>query len=147
MEGLLPLLPHRIRLCEELLGLSVCVFLLLCLFKLIPLGLNWETVDQSGMSRDICFYPLRGAALLFVSIQRPLKQQVLPNTPINQVSLFSSATSFPVFSLKGTPSAGGLPVSPPHSPTGHSLCCDFTDATHSGRCGLKTCLPQRQSSF
>jgi hypothetical protein len=71
-KGLLPLSSHRIHHSEELLGASiyvcVCVCFPLCLFKLIPLGLDSEPVDQSGMSHDICFYPLQGDALLFVSI-------------------------------------------------------------------------------
>lgn len=54
---------------------SVCVFSSMS-FLIDPPGLDSESVDQSGMSHDICFYPLQGVALLFVSTQRPLKQEV-----------------------------------------------------------------------
>lgn len=74
-KGLLPLSSHRIHHSEELLGANiyVCVFVCvcvfpLCLFKLIPLGLDSEPVDQSGMSHDICFILFKEMLLLFVSI-------------------------------------------------------------------------------
>lgn len=86
----------------------------------------------------------------FVIGEHPEAPQAVgtPNNPINQVSLISSVTSFIVSYLKR---CALVPVdSLPHLSTrtwARASCHAFTGATHSGRGGFKTCLPQCQSSF
>lgn len=138
------------RNCWVPASVCVCVcFSLLCLFKLTPSRLGFKPVDQSAMSHDICFYPLSRSHFVIYEHQEAPQAVGVPNDPVNQVILMQLSDIFFHFLSWKLPSSVGLVDSPSHlldDTWAYSSGHVFIGATHSGRGGFRTFLPQYQCS-